>query len=100
MRKLKAADEQYRRLMELWPDEALSYWCYGGFLAYETRDRTAAEKYLRKAVEIDPLCDVANYHLGNHLLCWDLRTEAKRFLMRAAKLGYEDARELLRRMDA
>jgi len=95
LRKLKAADEQYRRLIQLWPDSAIAYWCYGGFLSYESKDNSTAERYLRKAVEIDPACEMANYNLGRHLLWWDQETEGKKFLTRAAKLGHPRARELL-----
>ncbi len=95
LRKLKAADEQYRMLLKLWPDDSLPYWSYGGFLAYESRDRSTAERYLRKAIEIDPRSELTNYHLGKHLLYWGRKAEAKRFLTKAAQLGHLQARELL-----
>jgi tetratricopeptide (TPR) repeat protein len=95
LRKLKAADEHYRRLIQLWPDGSLPYWCYGGFLAYEGKDSSTAERYLRKAIEIEPRSELANYHLGKHLLYWDRKAEAKRFLRKAAQLGYSQAHELL-----
>ena len=95
LRKLKAADEQYRRLLELWPDDAMSYWCYGGFLASEGDDDATAEQYLRKAVEIDPENAESNFYLGKHLLYWDREQEAKKFLRKAARLGHLRARELL-----
>jgi tetratricopeptide (TPR) repeat protein len=96
LRKLKAADEQYRRLMELCPDDSLPYWCYGGFLASESKDSSTAERYLRKAVEIDPRDREANYHLGRQLLYWNRKEEAKTFLTKAARLGHARACELLR----
>ena len=98
LRKLKAADEQYRRLIVLWPDDSLPYWCYGGFLAHESKDSSTAERHLRKAIEIDPRCELANYHLGKHLLYWDRQREAKKFLTKAAQLGHLKARELLQRI--
>src|SRR4029079_16349626 len=70
LRKLKAAGERYRMLLKLWPDKALPYWCYGGFLANESKDISTAEAYLRKAIEINPESELANYHLGKHLLHW------------------------------
>jgi tetratricopeptide (TPR) repeat protein len=97
LRKLKAADEQYRRLIQLWPDSAVPYWCYGSFLAYESKDNLTAEGFLRRGVEIDPGCEMANYNLGNHLLWWDRETEGKKFLTKAAKLGHPRARELLQK---
>ena len=96
LRKLKAADEQYRRLLELWPNEAMPNWLYGGFLASNRKDSLTAERYLRKAVEIEPKNQWANYYLGKHLLYWDRPGEAKRFLTKAARLGHSKARELLR----
>ena len=98
LRKLKAADEQYCRLMELWPDYSLPFWSYGSFLACESNDDSTAEKYLRKAIEIDPGGEFSNYTLGKHLLYWDRKEEAKRFLKKAAQLGHQRARELLQRM--
>lgn len=95
LRKLKEADEQYRRLIELWPNEALPYWCYGDFLAYESKDRSTAEQYLRKAVEIEPN-ESSNYYLGKHLVRWDRHEEARKFLMKASQQGHSKAREWLR----
>jgi|SRR5215813_4226726 len=97
LRKLKAADEQYR-LLEQWPNESLSNWCYGGFLASNGKDSSSAERNLRKAVEIEPKNQWANYHLGQHLLYKDRPEEAKRFLTKAARLGHSKAGELLRSM--
>ena len=96
LRKLKAAEKQYRKLLELWPDYSLPYWCYGGFLACESKDSSTAERYLRKAVEIDPRGKEANYYLGKHLLYWDRKEEARTFLAKAARLGHSRACELLR----
>ena len=95
LRKLKAAEEQYRKLLELWPNEGLSYWCYGDFLACERNDSSTAEWYLRKGVEIEPESQFTNYYLGKHLFHWDRDDEAKRFLTRAARLGHAKAREML-----
>ena len=78
LRKLKSADEQYHKVVELWPDNALSYWCYGDFLAYEGKDISTAEAYLRKAIEIEPKSDLTNYYLGKHLAYWGREQEAKR----------------------
>jgi len=64
LRRLKAAEEQYRKLMELWPDNSLPYWCYGGFLAYESKDSSTAEKYLRRAVEIEPKSELTKLSSG------------------------------------
>ena len=55
----------------------------------------AAEKYLRKAVEIAPRDRAANYYLGKHLLHWDRKKEARTFLSKAARLGDSRARKLL-----
>ena len=98
LRKLKAAEEQYRRLIELWPNASLPYWCYGDFLACERNDSSTAERYLRKAFEIEPKNQWANYFLGKHLLYWDREDEAKRFLTNAARLGHARARELLQQL--
>jgi len=98
LRKLKAAEEQYRRLIELWPNHSLSYWCYGDFLAIERNDSSTAEWYLRKAVEVEPKGEITNYYLGKHLLYWDREEEAKRFLTNAARLGHAKARELLQQL--
>jgi tetratricopeptide (TPR) repeat protein len=70
LRRLKAADEQYRRLIEIWPDDYLPYCFYGDFLAYEGKDWLVAESYLRKAFEMDPKSELTNYHLGRHLFYW------------------------------
>jgi tetratricopeptide (TPR) repeat protein len=97
--RLKAAEEQYRKLMELWPDRSLPYWCYGGFLAYEQEDTSIAEKHLRRAVEIEPKSELTNYHLGKHLQMWGRTKEAKRFLRKAARLGHSKAQERLRDLE-
>ena len=99
LRKLKAAEDQLRRLLELWPTNALPYWCYGDFLACERNDSSTAEWYLRKAVEIEPKGEITNYHLGKHLLYWDREEEAKRFLTKAARLGHAKASELLQQLE-
>ena len=98
LRKLKAADEQYRRLLELWPNEAMPNWCYGDFLAANGKDSSTAEGYLRKAVEIEPRNQWANYYLGKHLFCWDRNEDARSFLTTAARLGHSKARELLQQL--
>ena len=95
LRKLKAAEEQHRSLLELWPNDALPYWSYGDFLACERNDSSTAEWYLRKAVGIEPKGETTNYYLGKHLLYWDREEEAKRFLTTAARLGHSKASELL-----
>lgn len=96
LRKLKAAEEQHRKLIELWPDDPLSYWSYGTFLAYESNDRSTAERYLRKATELDPKGESSNYYLGKHLLDWGREAEGKSFLKKAARLGHTQAKERLR----
>ena len=95
LRKLKAAEDQLRTLLELWPADSMPYWLYGDFLACARNDGSTAEWYLRKAIEIEPKNQWANYHFGKHLLYWDRKEEAKRFLMKAAHLGHAKARELL-----
>ena len=82
--------------MELWPDNSLPYWCYGAFLAYESDDTATAEKYLRRAVEIEPKSKLTNYHLGKHLQMWGRLGEAKRYLRKAARMGHPKAQERLR----
>jgi tetratricopeptide (TPR) repeat protein len=52
LRKLKAAKEQYLRLIEHWPDSPLPYRWYGDFLAQESKDRGKAEPYFQLASEI------------------------------------------------
>jgi len=99
LRKLKKADEQYRRVIELWPDNALSYWCYGDFLAHEGKDNSTAEWYLRKAIEIEPNDEMTNYHLGKHLAYWGREQEAKRLLRNAARQGNPRAKEQLRHIE-
>jgi len=99
LRRLKAAEEQYRKLLELWPDNSLPYWCYGDFLAYESKDTSTAESYLRRAIEIDPKDELNNYHLGKHLLYWGRTVEAKRYLRKAARLGHSKAQERLREIE-
>ena len=99
LRKLKAADEQYRRLLELWPNESLPYLCYGDFLASNKLDRSTAEWYLRKAVEMGPRDQWNNYFLGKHLIYWDQNDEARRFLTKAARRGHLKASELIRWID-
>ena len=98
LRRLKAADEQYRKLLELWPNEAVANWLYGSFLASNRKDRSTAELYLRKAVEIAPRNGWANYYLGKHLLYWDRKEEARNFLTRAGRLGHSKARKLLQQL--
>lgn len=103
LRRLKAAEEQYRKLLELWPNNALSYWCYGDFLACERNDFSTAEWYLRKAVEIEPKNEIAMYFLGKHLQYMDRKEmdrkeEAKKLLTDAARKGHTSARELLQQL--
>lgn len=97
---IEAADEQYRRLLDLWPDRSMPYWLYGNFLAEENDGCSAAEYYLRKAVEIDPEDQWANFYLGKYLHFWDQNDEAKKLLTKAARLGYSKARELLQSMES
>jgi len=99
LKKLKAADEQYRKLLDIWPNKSLPYRCYGDFLASNKKDRSTAEWYLRKAVEIDPRDEWANYFLGRHLIYWDQNEEARKFLMKASRQGHSKARELIRWID-
>ena len=99
LRRLKAAEEQCRRLLELWPNDPMSYWLYGDLLACERDDSSTAEWYLRKAVELEPKNEFANYHLGKHLLYWDRKEEARRFLTDAARLGDARARALLQQIE-
>jgi tetratricopeptide (TPR) repeat protein len=96
MKRIKAADEQYRRVIELWPTDSISYWCYGGFLAYEGNNNFLAEKYLRRAIELEPTDAEANYNLGKHLLNWGRKEEAIKFLRKAAKQGHDRAKKILR----
>jgi Tfp pilus assembly protein PilF len=96
LRKLKNAEEEYRKAIKLWPDNSLSYSCYGDFLAFEGKDSSTAEWYLRKAIEIDPIDEMTNYHLGNHLAYWGREQEAKRFLRKAARQGHSRAHKRLR----
>jgi superkiller protein 3 len=98
-RKFKAADEQYRKVMEIWPDDSLPYWCYGSFLADRGINDTLAEEYLRKAVELDPRDSVANYFLGKHLHYWDRNAEAIKFLKKALRQGHEGATKILRKIE-
>jgi tetratricopeptide (TPR) repeat protein len=98
LRKLKAAEDQFRQLLELWPTNALPYWCYGDFLASERNDPATAERYLRKALEIEPKGESPNYYLGKHLLHWNREEEANRFLKNATRLGHAKARELLQQL--
>jgi tetratricopeptide (TPR) repeat protein len=98
LKRLKAAEDQYHKLLELWPTHSLSYWCYGDFLASYRNDSSTAEWYLRKAVEIEPKNQITNYYLGKHLFYWDRKDEAKRFLTNAARLGNAKARELLQQL--
>src|SRR5262249_21216428 len=93
--KLKAANEQYLKVIELWPDNSLSYWTYGDFLSNTGKNAELGEKYLRRAIEIDSKDPWANYHLGKHLLRQEKIIEAKSFLKRAARNGDERAKRLL-----
>ena len=93
-RKLKAADEQYRKLIEIWPSSSHSYWCYGSFLADEGKDKSLAESHLRKAVEIES-DDLSNYYLGKYLASWNREREAEKYLKKAMRLGHERAAALV-----
>jgi len=73
----------------------MSHWLYGDFLACERDDSTTAEWYLRKAVELEPRNEFANYFLGKHLLYWDRKEEAEKFLTHSARAGHAKARKLL-----
>ena len=99
LRKLKPAEEQLRRLLELWPTNAMPYWLYGDFLACERTDSSTAEWHLRRAVEIEPTNQWANYYVGKHLFYWEREDEAKRFLTKAARLGHAKAGELLQQLE-
>ena len=87
-----------RKVIELWPNNSLSYTCYGDFLAYVGKDISTAEWYLRKAIEIDPSDAMTNYNLGNRLAIWGRDKEAKRFLKKAARQGHFRAQERLREL--
>src|SRR5262245_61030272 len=93
--KLKAANEQYLKVIELWPDYSLSYWTYGDFLSSTSKNAELGEKYLRRAIELDSKDTRANYYLGDHLLRQEKIIEAKSFLKRAARNGHERAKRLL-----
>ena len=98
LRRLKAAEEQYLKLLKLWPTHPLPYWSYGDFLAGERRDFSNAEWYFRKAVEIDPKDAIPNYYLGRYLFYCGPEEEAKKFLAKAARLGHAKSRELLEQL--
>ena len=93
--KVKAADEQYRKFIELWPDKPEPYWCYGSFLSSEGNNPSLAEDYLRKSVELDQKNEWANYYLGKHLFDSNRTAEAVKFLRKAARRGHKKAKAIL-----
>jgi tetratricopeptide (TPR) repeat protein len=95
LKKIKDAHKLYRKLVELWPYETLSHWCYGGFLAHEGIDDSLAEQHLRKAVKLAPNDEIANYYLGKELYYWDRDSEAIKYLNKAAKKGHRKAIKIL-----
>lgn len=94
-RKIRKAHEQYKELIKIWPDDSLSHWTIGDFLACEDINRDNAEYHLKKAIELDPENAVAHYHLGKALLKWERNSGAKIELEKASKLGHEKAIQLL-----
>ena len=87
LRRLNATEDQYLKLLELWPTHSLPYWSYGEFLAGERRDLSTAEWYFRKAVGIDPKEAIPNYYLARYLFSCGPEEEAKKFLAKAARFG-------------
>lgn len=63
---IEAAENAYRRAIELNPNHALAYMWYA--LLMRGRDRDKAWQLLRKSLELDPLAPVANTNMGSWLL--------------------------------
>lgn len=95
---VKAAGKLFRELMRKWPTNGFSVSRYGDFLASTTQNRSRAESFLRRGVELDPANAECNYLLGKRLLQWGRPKEARIFLRRASRKGHERARALLQRM--
>ncbi len=93
-RRIRNANEQYKKLLNIWPDNSISHWAYGDFLA-RSGNQKQAEYYLKRAVEIDPEDSEAYYFLGKALMIWKRYPEAYNYLTEADKKGHNLAQTIL-----
>jgi tetratricopeptide (TPR) repeat protein len=92
----RKAEEEGRKLIELFPDSSVAHWVLGSFLAATDRGRQQADILLKRAIELDSEDSEAYYRYGEALLRWDRFLEARSFLEKAHQLGHERALPLLR----
>lgn len=90
----RQAAAEFRRAAELTPDSVDSH-CLLGASLVQLGDNDGAIAPLRTCLELAPDHDVANYVLGVALGRLDRFDECGTYLVKAAQLGNEPARELL-----
>ena len=88
------AIEYYTKAVEL-NDTAVSTIFSLGFTYAEQEDFDKAIEMLKKGIEIQPNSPAEHYFLGHFYLQKDNPTYALMYFKKAAKLGYEPAKELL-----
>lgn len=93
---LKEAQKQYHQAIRIAPQDSLGYTLLGDFLSME--QRADAEKYLKKAIALDPSCESALYYMSKHLLRNNRGKEAMMYLRKAARKGHDEAKVLLNKV--
>ncbi len=96
LRRLKEAEKQYHQAIRIAPQDSMGYALLGDFLSME--QRADAEKYLKKAIALDPSCESALYYMSKHLLRNNRGKEAMMYLRKAARKGHDEAKVLLNKV--
>ncbi len=98
LRRLKEAEEQYQEALRIEPTEAYGYAVLGDFLSMEQRGD--GEKYLKKAMSLNPADELTQYYMGKHLSNEYRDSEATIYLRKSARKGNESAKKLLVKMSS
>jgi tetratricopeptide (TPR) repeat protein len=92
LHRLKEAEKQYREALRIAPDDSLACASLGYFLSSEQRGN--GEKYLKRAIVLDPTNAVALYYMATHLHWENRESQAISYLKKAARRGHERAKEI------
>jgi tetratricopeptide (TPR) repeat protein len=96
LRKLKDAEILFRLTIEQLPPDSRVYWSFAYFLAYDLKDNVEAEFYFQKATQLSPESGAAFYYYGQFLVETGREDRGKEYLDKAAELGFEKAKPLLK----
>jgi tetratricopeptide (TPR) repeat protein len=93
LRHLKEAEKQYREALRIKPDDPRACALLGNFLSAERRAN--AEKYLKRALALEPANTSALYYMGLHWYRKYQDSQAIYYLKKAVRKGHEKAKKLL-----